>query len=288
MKIIACSPFFKENLLARIKAQELSGWVDEIHITEANRTHRNEPKEYFFDRALLTQFPKLRYHALDVARVFRSDRRLPPHFVLNPPRATRRIFRKTIAYNDSVLRNLACKVSAFGDEDVIILSDMDEIADARMADRLVDAVNQHGIVTAWMHYSFYFFNLFSVKWAGPVNYGYRLFLIKGKRLREEWKLDADWLRKQGERGHLVGAVHCLEQFCGYHHSFLGDEEFIRQKMTDFSRSEKTLQCLNSSDIKRYLSEKRSIFPGHELRVDNSIPQLRTVEQLRSELNDYFV
>jgi hypothetical protein len=287
MKIILCSPFFKETVLAKVHVREASEWVDEFHIIEANRTFQNAPKDYYFDRDLLYRFPKVHYHPVDVSKIFKSNRRYVPHVVLNPPRSCRKIFRHTSWYNDGTQRNLANKFIEFEDEDILVFSDFDEIIDSRLADQLISEVKKHDIITVRLHQTFFFFNLFCKRIEGQVlpDWSYRVMLLKGRVFRQIWKSDIDWLRKESERGHLINRVFCPEGFHGFHHTFLGDENFISQKLAAYAHTEMTQ--FNTRDyIQACIREKRSIY-GQKLELDENIPLLSSVTDLQLEESALF-
>ena len=45
-KIILCCPFYNENLVADINIAEASKWVDEIHITEFDKSFKYTSHDY--------------------------------------------------------------------------------------------------------------------------------------------------------------------------------------------------------------------------------------------------
>jgi len=286
MKIIECCPFFNENLIADIHIRESSRWVDEIHIVETNRTHQCGPKDYVFN----THHPKVHYHAVDVNKEFRPSRKWLPYFDLSrPQRSNKRSFfmRNTNHYNERIQRNLACSLADIQDDDIVIFSDIDEIIDSRLADQLLAEVRKREIITVRLHLTMYYFNLFSKNWSGPADYSYRTFLLTGKRLREKWGFDSDLLRKQGERNLLSETIYCPEEFSGFHHSFLGDEKAVLDKLNAYAHIHDDSKLYNRDYIGQLIREHRSVFPGQELCVDDTIPLLETVEALRSEAPEYF-
>lgn len=50
-KIILCCPFYNENLVADINIAEASKWVDEIHITEFDKSFK-----YTYLQPIITQY----------------------------------------------------------------------------------------------------------------------------------------------------------------------------------------------------------------------------------------
>ena len=69
MRVFDCTMFFDEHLIADVRLQENARWVDETHITEADRTFRNERKDYRFNSL---QDRQVVYHRQAAALLFRS------------------------------------------------------------------------------------------------------------------------------------------------------------------------------------------------------------------------
>jgi molecular chaperone DnaK len=87
-------------------------------------------------------------------------------------------------------------------------SDIDEIIDSRFSEELIRYVNKYGITTIKLHYTLYYFNLFSKNWVGPPDYSYRVFLMSGEYFKRN-SVNSNLLRKAGERGDLVETVKCF-------------------------------------------------------------------------------
>jgi len=283
MRIIECSPFFNENLLAKIKIEEGTNWIDEIHIAESDKTFRYGSKPFTF--AHLDE-PIVRYHRIEGASAFIKPKwglSRKPWFIK---------YKSSPWQNEAIQRNFACNQLEYSDSDIIILSDIDEIIDSRYADRIVHEAKKHGIVTVKLHFSFFFFNLFSRNWPGAPDYSYRVFIMTGKHFRN-MVVTSDQLRKAGEAGKLINEVYCPEEFQGFHHSWLGNEEVIAQKLRAYAHDaedhDKGLfngSTVNMDYLRECIAQKRSIFgPEHELYVDNDKNFLRSVAKLQAAEHD---
>ena len=282
MKVVQCCPFYNENLIARIKIDESRGWVDELHITECNRsfTFRRKPFSFAFANE-----PMVRYHRIDGNEVFQKNRweiSRNPWFVH---------CQRYSWENDARQRNSACSFIEVDDNDIVILSDLDEIIDRRFADRIVDETRKHGIITLKLRFTMFYFNLFSRNWGGPPDYSYRTFIMTGRYFKS-LDVTSDQLRKMGEHGKLLTTVHCLDEFGGFHHSWVGDAEFVAKKLKAyahdaadhdgrvFSRGKR----VNVDYVRECIETKRSIFgPAHQLYVDDSVSFLQTVAAMRSDM-----
>ncbi len=283
MRIILCCPFFNENLIARIHVQEASQWVDEFHILETNKTFQYQSKPFVFD----VQHPKVHYHAIDVTGRFKARRKWFPHLDLKRRYNPKGFYFNAAWYNEQLQRNLACAIAGIKDDDIVILSDIDEIIDSRQADRIISEVKRRDMLTVRLHFTMFYFNLFSTNWSGPRDYSYRVFMLTGKKLRQDWGFDSDRLRKQGEHGELCDRVYCLPDYAGFHYSWLGDADFVSQKLAAYSHVEHAYMN-NKEFIERAISSRSSIFPGHELSVNNAIQHLPAVDAMRNEISAYFI
>ena len=292
-KIILCCPFYNENLVASLNIEEASKWVDEIHITEFNKSFKYGSHQYQFQNDNV----KVHYHPMDAANLYKKPRKYIPHIIFKPiSRWMNKIMRDTSWYNEGVSRNYSLWNSNYKDDDIIILSDIDEIIDSKYSNEIINAVNQHGIITIKIYFTMFYFNLFCPIWSGPDDYSYRFFIVKGDYLKKHFNGDSDYLRKMGEQSKLLNEVKCLNGIKGYHHSWLGDEKFVVNKLRSYAH---TFDChspeffsangdIDINTIKEYMRSGKSIFPDTKLKVDNNIKLLPNIENLRNKLPNFFL
>ena len=79
-KIILCCPFYNENLVADINIAEASKWVDEIHITEFDKSFKYTSHDYVFQN----DCEKVHYHQMDALKLYKKPRKYIPHFFIHP------------------------------------------------------------------------------------------------------------------------------------------------------------------------------------------------------------
>lgn len=288
--IFQCCPFDNENLIAGLSLKESVGYVGEMHISEANRTFRYTPKDFHFENELVDS--RVRYHQINADSQF-----LGKHWRLTQ-RAPFLRYSVNPWVNESRQRNLACSQVKAGDQDIVVLSDIDEIIDRRYWPEVIWSARKHGIVTVGLHFTLYYFNLFSTSTLGdgPDDYSYKVFAMTGK-VFNELHLSSDRLRKLGESGKLLNSVHRISGIQGFHHSWLGDSEFVRNKLLSYSHGRSDhVEELYSDDgsirheyLKYLLTNNISVFGNHTLRVSQDISQLSSVEALRkTELSRFFL
>jgi len=260
--------------MLKIKAAEARSWVDEIHIVESNRTFRYGDKPYQFK---LEEFeksePHIVYHKLDGTTKFHGAKKWGvskkfPFFR-----------KKDIARaNETIQRNMVHEVLCPDDDDIIILSDIDEILDSSRADELVRATQEFGLLSVRMHHTMFFLNLYSENWHelwanAPADYAYRTFLMTGE-IYKRLPWTSDRLRRLGEWGKHTGKIPLLDGFAGFHHSWLGDAEAVKSKLLSYSHSinEHGQHILNESGeisiegLKSLIESKQSLFGGHDLSI----------------------
>jgi hypothetical protein len=288
--IFQCCPFNNENLIAGLSLKESAGYVDEMHISEATRTFQYTLKSLNFKNELGDG--RVRYHKIEADSKFLGKHwwltRTAPfiHYSINP------------WVNEGRQRNLASSHIRPNDDDIVVLSDIDEIVDSRYWPEVIWNVRKHGIVTVGLHFTLYYFNLFSTSTfgSGPDDYSYRLFAMTGK-IFNELSISSDRLRKLGESGKLVDSVHRIPGLQGFHHSWLGDTEFVRNKLLSYAHGQSDhVEGLYAADgsirsdyVEYLLTNKKSLFENQNLRVRNDVSQLQSVEDLRqTEWSRYFL
>ena len=285
MKVIECCLFYNENRIASIKIDENKSWVNELHITECDKTHSYLDKPYYFTNAA----DMVRYHKIPVTNLFKKpglglSRKFP--FIQHK-------HRKWI--NEGINRNLTSSFLNVDDDDVIILSDIDEIINSEFSDQIVREVKKRGIITIKMHYTVYYLNLFC-KNKGAPDWSYRVFIMTGKYFKS-MNCSHDQLRKKGERGLIMNEIYCLPEFAGFHHSWLGNVDAIVNKFKAYSHSpvefdsnliNPSTRDLDRDYIARCIADGLSIFGDMEPLERRNIPLLKSVESLRLLHPDLFI
>lgn len=287
MKIVECSPFYNENIIAQIKIKEASKWIDELHVTESDKSFTFKNKPYHFAFA---HVPVVRYHRINGKNVFRR----PQWQVSVKPWSLRRL--NFPWENEERQRNLACAPIEIADDDIVILSDIDEIIDSRLADKIITQTKKHGIITIKLRFTMFYFNLFSKNWGGPPDYSFRTFIMTGRYFKT-MDVTSDQLRKMGEHGRLMSTVYCLEGYGGFHHSWLGDAALVASKLKAYSHPAADHDpqlflsngAVNLDYVKWCILNKKSLFPQHELYIDNDANFLESiVEAKETKLSGLFI
>ena len=289
IKIYQCTPYYNEQTIANINLEETLGWVDEFHITEGNMSFQGNERNYTFKNE--NKFKHLVYHKLDCRKKYISNN-IFGKFRLIANRLSKNEYIKRIKssptwYNESVQRNESAKWINPNDEDIVILSDIDEIIDSRYMKKIISEVRKRKIITIKLYFTLFYFNLYSTNWGGPKDYSYRVFIMTGEYFKN-MKYTSDELRKLGEQGKLINSIYCMDEICGFHHSWLGDEKFILNKINSYAHTEHS-KYADIDYIKDCIRNKKSIFPNQNLTVDNNVNLLKVVnDKKKTILKDYFI
>lgn len=281
-------PFFNETRALEIKAREASRWIDRLHVCEADRTFSHDEKEFNF-----RPWPSEPMRSLVRHRVLRSDGlfRRPPaqQLYYDPARHGRADFdrwywsllRGNAAYhNEAVQRNQATTLLApeVDDDDIVILSDVDEVLDSRHAERIIDETRRHGILTVKLHYSVFYLNLFTASNHGVPDFAYRLFAMTGRHLRT-LPFTPDYLRKRGIEGGFAGEIHCIDEPMGFHHSWLEHEAKAHAKLLAFSANVADRSIIDPAYPGKCLADRRLHYLDAELYVDDDKVFLRALDEM---------
>lgn len=278
--------FNGEQLIAEIKFAEHSGFVDKFNLVESTRTFKNGKHTPTFHASV----DNINYRIFYPGKEFTGSRfrpARPPRFIkinLNPWK------------NETLIRDFLSAGLKPKNNDVLIFSDIDEIIDARYLPQVIAFAQEHGVATIKIHFTLYFFNLFSENYVGPEDYSYRVFIMTGE-FYNKMTITPDALRKKGEAGELTNKIKCFPAIAGFHHSWIGDAEFVASKLASYahgpedhdSRLFDTSSRVDLSIVEEFLNGKKSMYgANHRLRIRNDIPMLANVEKLRhTSLSKYF-
>lgn len=289
MKIVEFSPYFNERKALEIKLREGAKWIDEQHFCEADRTFSYDTKELHFERdahPLREQEARIRHHVLSSEGWFRPP---PQRQIYYDPRQGRAGFDRWYwallagngAYhNEAVQRNHAFTLlrDVVADSDIVILSDLDEILDSRLADRIVQQARRHRILTVKLHYTVFYLNMFAGSNHGVADFSYRLYVMTGHYFRT-MPFTSDYLRKRGIEGGFLDEIHCLEEPAGFHHSWLEHERTALPKLQAFAANVQDRSVVDPAYASKCLGDRRLHYLDAELYVDNDKPFLRSLREM---------
>jgi hypothetical protein len=288
MKIYEFCPFLNENSAAEIKIKEDSVWVDQLHIIESNKTFSNDDKDFNFNKNLITD--KVIYHAKDVSNLFRNIEEKLMYYSLNPLDKINFIKwywmlmnKSGVFYNESIQRNFCKPIlnELVEDNDIVILSDIDEIIDSRFADRIISEVKKHQIISINLYVTAFYLNLFCPTRVGAPNYCYRIFIMTGRYFKL-MPFTSDYLRKNGFENRLVNNIYKLNKFAGFHHSLLDYKKTFQEKKNAYRCNSDDKTGLPEDYAEACIKNKRLYHLHTKLYVDNKKTFLQSLKEINTE------
>ncbi len=270
-KIYDCFIFSNELDLLEIRLKILNPYIDYFVIVEADKTHRGKKKPLYF------QENKKRFEKWGDKIIHIVVRDMP---------------KVGIAYGNnwklnSILKGGAWKLEAYqknqiikglkncNKEDIIMMSDLDEIPNPNKIGEMVEALKKEEVVFFSQKLYYYFINGFAMpNWIGTRSCKFetlrRKFRLSMNRFRHLWNIPLRIKMRYGKK------IYTIKEG-GWHFSYLGDEKFIRNKISSTCHFEK--DKLEFKDLKK-LKEKRDfgidLFGGNfkikYVKIDNSFPE----------------
>lgn len=241
MKIIDCFTFFNELDLLEFRLKLLNDHVDHFVIAESNLTHSGQPKPFYFETN------KARFDSWKHKIIYLPVKQNIEGLV----------FDNEISYNpqsaawklENGQRNaLSEAASIIADDDLVLLSDLDEIPDPALLGKINPA---NGPVALSMLFHYYFLNCQNTGnerwWNGTI-------ASTGKQFKAT---TAQKLRDKRNKLPIVKKA-------GWHFSYLGGLEKIKEKIRSFAHTEfNKEEFLDDKNIMEAMENGKDIFkrPG---------------------------
>lgn len=225
-KVIDCFTFYNEFKLLDLRLKELNEVVDHFVLVESTKTFTGQDKPLFFNRV------KDRYKNARIIHVVVDDM----------PMDTDAWGRERYQRN-CISKGIDCLT--LQDSDIIVITDVDEIPDSVTLETISKAgLNECSI----LEMDFYYYNL-SCKWDCKWYHPKVASFAKYKEIGE-----CEYFRKYPTNLVIPNG--------GWHFSYFGDIDFIRNKINAFSHQEfNTDQYTNPEHILQCIKEGRCLFRG---------------------------
>jgi len=229
MKVYDCFTFFNELDLLEIRLQELNNVVDYFVIAEANMSHSGNPKNYILEE----NWERFKPWHDKIRRIAVDD------FPETNVSWVREKFQR-----DALTRGLY-DVSP---EDLIIISDLDEIPRAEIVDMVKQDENQYERYVLQVPLFRYKFNF--LKWHTPV-INNQMIITRANVFRSpERERDYThlWLPQAPDVVYIEHA--------GWHFSYLGDDKNAIHKLQNFAHTEQNVpEIIDNFNIEKMIKEK---------------------------------
>ncbi len=245
MKIIDCLTFFNELDLLEFRLKLLNDHVDNFVIAESNLTHSGQPKPFYFEAN------KGRFEPWKEKIIYLPVKQNTEGLVFdnetsyNPQSAAWKL--------ENGQRNaLGEAASVIADDDLILLSDLDEIPDPALLGKINPA---NGPVALSMLFHYYFLNCQNIGnerwWNGTI-------ASTGKQFK------ATTAQKLRDKRNELPVV----KKAGWHFSYLGGLKKIKEKIRSFAHTEfNKEEFLDDKNILEAMEQGKDIFkrPGVHYR-----------------------
>jgi len=252
-KIIDCFTFFNELDLLRLRIKILEHHVDHFAIVEARQTFTGLPKDIVLNQNLapdIVNHPKVVIKTVD----------LPG----NCSNWEREDFQRESIHD--IVNQLSTKAN-----DIILLSDVDEIPSTNALSRAIDELQKSRDRTLCiLEQRLFYFRLnyelvysHKLPWLGTTAIKSKhctslgCMRATGRNLRgrkHRRYFDRQLTRKQLPNG-------------GWHFSYLGEDDSLKKKFQSFSHQEDNVQAAKATNIRDLISTRGSLFPreaNHEI------------------------
>jgi beta-1,4-mannosyl-glycoprotein beta-1,4-N-acetylglucosaminyltransferase len=218
--------------ILNIRLQELSDHVDIFVIVEANKTFAGQDKSFYAETVISQYSKEIRYvKVVDLPEMINNDRWPLEYYQRN-----------------AIMRGL----EDMRDDDVVMISDVDEIWDPGVFERIPYCLEQIPYCFEQMPINIYL-NLMKSKpsrWFGTL-------ALFGKHLRHEtpqqWRLKKDVFKKEG-----IG---------GWHFSWIGDSVELQNKMQSCCH----VECDNEQFLITLMNQRRDLL-NMEIVDINKLPK----------------
>ena len=255
MNIYDCFMYYDEDLLLDIRLNVLDKYVKKFVITEATYTHNGSKKELNFDINKFDKFKdKIEYIVVD---------QQPPDIRELQINDTTQIKDEKLILNGMARdyfqrENLQRGLKNLNDDDLIIISDLDEIPNLENFD--FDKINNNIIIFKQKMF-YYKLNLLYDEfiWAGSKAVKFKNFIspqwlrnIKSKKY-PIWRLDILFSKKKYSNLSYV-------KNGGWHFTCIRTPEDLEKKLLNFAHHFEFEQSgLKIEDIKKLINEKRVMY-----------------------------
>ena len=255
MKIYDCFMYFDEDLLLDLRLNYLDKFVEKFVITEATYTHNGDRKKLRFDINNFKKFKdKISYIVVDrqpdnIKEILKSD---------NEEERGEKLILNGMARDYFQRENLQKGIEAANDNDLILISDLDEIPNLNNLNfKKID----NNVIIFEQKMFYYKLNLFyeDFKWQGTKGIKFKNFIspqwlrnIKGKKY-PKWRIDTWFSKKKYSNLFYI-------KNGGWHFTCLRTAEELEKKLLNFAHHyEYEKSGIKINDLRKLIEEKRVMY-----------------------------
>ncbi len=264
MKIFDCFQYFNEEHIADLRFNILNEFVDLFVIVESTVNHQGRPKKLHFDISKYKKFKnKINYIVVDDT----------PENIKKPHKGGESLVEQH--QRNSIMKGL----KKCGDNDLVILSDVDEIPDLNKLNEFDK--NKYAVFSQKMFmYKLNLLNLRESNWHGSK------ICLKKKFKSPQWLRNLKFKKYPFWRIDKTRNLQIIKNG-GWHFAYLQSPENISKKIKSFAHGEfNTDYTSNEENIKLKIEKEEDIFNrGYKIKkieIDSSFPEyiLKNKEELK--------
>ena len=247
--------YFDEDLLLDLRLNHLDQYVKKFVITEATYTHNGAKKDLKFDISKFSKFrDRINYIVIDKQpeNILKLEDGESKH------KRGEKLILNGMARDYFQRENLYKGLDDVSDEDLILISDLDEIPNLSVLE--FSKINNNILIFEQKMF-YYKLNLFydDFVWHGTKGVKKKHFKspqwlrnIKGKKY-SKWRIDAFFSKKKYSNIHFV-------KNGGWHFTCLRTAEELEKKLLNFAHHYEFEESgLKIQDLKKLISEKRVMY-----------------------------
>lgn len=259
MKVIDCFMFYNEIDVLKIRLHELYNVVDCIILVEATTTHTGKPKPlYYLENK--NSFEKYNDKIIHIVTNFEENYSFGEHIKTNTVDWYRENYQRECIQNGLNQLNLL-------DDDIIIVTDIDEIPNKKIIQNIKECqfkIENNIIKNISMNLYYYNIELTTHRiWLHAKMFNY--FTYKNNKLLTSIRL-----------GSGNGKYETIENG-GWHLTYFGDENFIKNKVESFAESTeyttegKDINYLRDCISQSILHFNKEVLIHIPLGMNNNVP-----------------
>ena len=255
MNIYDCFMYFDEDLLLDIRLNTLNNYVKKFIITEATYTHNGSKKKLNFD---LNKFQKFKDKIIYLVVDNQPENIMKLSDEDSKEEKGEKLILNGMARDYFQRENLSRGIKFAEDDDLIIISDLDEIPNLK---NLNSKEIKDNIVIFEQKMFYYKLNLFyeDYNWMGSKATKKKNFLspqwirnIKGKKY-SRWRIDTFFSKKKYSNLYFI-------KDGGWHFTCLRTAEELEKKLLNFAHHyEYEESGLTIDNLKKLIAEKRVMY-----------------------------
>ena len=279
MDIYDCFMYFDEDLLLDLRLNSLDKFVKKFVITEATYTHNGSKKKLKFDINKFKKFKdKITYLVVDK----QPDNILELTSGETEEKRGEKLILNGMSRDYHQRENLKKGLTKISDEDLILISDLDEIPNL---DSLNSSMIKNNILIFEQKMFYYKLNLFydGYKWLGTRATKSKNFLspqwlrnVKGKNY-SKWRFDTLFSKKKYSNLFFI-------KNGGWHFTCLRTPEDLEKKLLNFAHHyEFEASGLKIDDLRKLIKEKRAMY---DHKIDSKGYKWSGKDKLRKIDNNY--